>query len=38
MFRLIRSGLAKAGYLHVYHCSFCCGYHYGHARGPGNRK
>lgn len=32
MHALIRSGKQRRGWLNTYRCSFCKGYHYGHAR------
>jgi hypothetical protein len=31
MHRLLRSGSKHGGWLHVYPCRFCNGYHFGHA-------
>jgi len=31
MHNLIRSGRKRGGWVHVYSCQFCRGYHYGHA-------
>ena len=31
MHNLIRRGRKRGGYLHVYKCQFCNGYHFGHA-------
>ena len=31
MHDVIRKGKKRGGYLHVYRCRFCNGYHFGHA-------
>lgn len=33
MHSLIRSGKKDGGFLHIYSCRFCGGYHFGHAAG-----
>jgi hypothetical protein len=33
MHSLIRSGKKRGGWLHIYFCTFCHGYHFGHAPG-----
>lgn len=35
MFKLIVSGKKNGGWLHVYKCRFCHGYHFGHAMKQG---
>lgn len=32
MFSVIRNNRKKGGWLHVYSCRFCGGYHFGHQR------
>lgn len=31
MHSVIRAGKTRGGWLHIYHCRFCNGYHFGHA-------
>ncbi|MDA8428928.1 MAG: hypothetical protein M0T70_06695 [Geobacteraceae bacterium] len=33
MYSVIRAGKKRGGFLHVYRCRFCSGYHFGHAVG-----
>jgi hypothetical protein len=33
MMQIIRSGRKRGGWLHVYKCRFCHGWHFGHAMG-----
>jgi len=38
MHQVIRSGKKNGGYLHIYSCRFCGGYHFGHAAGSNSEK
>lgn len=38
MHSLISSGNKRGGWLHVYFCKFCKGYHFGHAPGSGLKR
>lgn len=35
MFRMLRLGKLRAGFVHVYKCKFAKHYHFGHAPGAG---
>jgi hypothetical protein len=37
MFKVIHSGKKRGGWLHVYSCRFCGGYHFGHRQRGSNR-
>lgn len=37
MYALIRKNKTGGGYLHIYPCCFCGGFHFGHAPGSSKR-